>query len=146
MNKTEFHEQWRHKTLTKYLWNRSYTGNWLYAYHGLLETPLDREAPGLSLHSLLVNLALKVISKNGNIIFSIVRNFSFNAPLNNEFPYDQISEIELQSVETCIARIVYGEMLSCQACSYAGPLLQANWYNHCVSIIKARNSSQFSSL
>jgi len=36
----------------------SYTGNWLYAYHSLLEAPLDIEALGLSLHSLLVNPGL----------------------------------------------------------------------------------------
>ena len=35
-------------------------GNWLYAYHSLLEGSLDLEALGLSLHSLLVNPALSV--------------------------------------------------------------------------------------
>jgi len=34
------------------------TGNWLYAYHKLLEAPLELEALGLSLHTLLVNPAL----------------------------------------------------------------------------------------
>jgi len=33
-------------------------GNWLYVYHTLPEGPLDLEALGLSLHSLLVNPAL----------------------------------------------------------------------------------------
>jgi len=42
----------------EYLSNWSYTGNWLYVYHSFLEAPLDLEALGLSLHSLLVNPAL----------------------------------------------------------------------------------------
>jgi len=44
----------------QYLSNWSYTGNWLYVYHSLLEAPfdLDLEALGLSLHSLLVNPTL----------------------------------------------------------------------------------------
>jgi len=35
-------------------------GNWLYAYHTLLEDPLHLEVIGLSLHSLLVNPTLSV--------------------------------------------------------------------------------------
>jgi len=35
-------------------------GNWLYAYHTLLEGPLDLEVLGLSLHSLFVNPTLNV--------------------------------------------------------------------------------------
>ena len=35
-------------------------GNRLYAYHTLPEGPLDLEALGLSLHSLLINPALSV--------------------------------------------------------------------------------------
>jgi len=35
-------------------------GNRLYAYHTLLEGPLDLEVLGLSLHSLLVNPTLSV--------------------------------------------------------------------------------------
>jgi len=35
-------------------------GNGLYAYHSLLEGPLDLEALGLSLHSLLLNPAVSV--------------------------------------------------------------------------------------
>ena len=44
-------------------------GNLLYAYHSLLEAPLDLEALGLRLHSLFVNLALitGVLGKIHNI-------------------------------------------------------------------------------
>jgi len=35
-------------------------GNWLYAYHTLLEDPLDLEVLGLSRHSLLVNPTMSV--------------------------------------------------------------------------------------
>jgi len=36
-----------------------------YAYHSLLEAPSDLEAPGLSLHSLLVNPALSDLHRFG---------------------------------------------------------------------------------
>ena len=39
-------------------------GNWLYAYHTLLEGTLDFEVLGLSLHRLLVNLAVHTAHKN----------------------------------------------------------------------------------
>jgi len=54
--KANFMNNW-HKSLTN-VYRTDITSNWPCAYHSLLEAPLDFEALALSLHSLLVNLAL----------------------------------------------------------------------------------------
>jgi len=52
-------------TLIKIFIELIITKNWLYAYHSLLEAPLDLEALGLNLHSLLVNPALGITRLDG---------------------------------------------------------------------------------
>jgi len=57
VNKAKFNESLRHKILTR-IYRTGDKPAIDYAHHSFLEAPLDLEALGLSLHSVLVNPAL----------------------------------------------------------------------------------------